>query len=161
MSENEFVRHTACNSCGSSDAFAVYSDGGGYCFSCGHHEFGDSDYVPSTKSKSMISYEGDFAGIRSRRLSEDTCKKFNVRVAPGPVLRFPYYSKEGRVVGYKERNKDKDFTWTGKNEDHQLFGQNLFGSGKSIVITAGELDALSVWQARPKWPVVSVPNGAK
>ena len=161
MSENEFVRHDPCSSCGSSDAFAVYTDGGGYCFSCGHHEFGDSEFVPSTKSKSMISYEGDFAGIRSRRLSEDTCKKFNVRVAPGPVIRFPYYSKEGRVVGYKERNQDKDFTWTGKNEDHQLFGQQLFGKGKSIVITEGELDALSVWHARPKWPVVSVPNGAK
>lgn len=108
----------------------------------------------------MIEYGGDFAGIRSRKLSEDTCKKFNVRVDEGPVIRFPYYSEAGRVVAYKERPQSKEFRWTGKNEDKQLFGQQLFGSGRTIVITEGELDALSVWQARPKWPVVSVPNGA-
>ena len=109
----------------------------------------------------MIEYGGDFASIRSRKLTEDTCKKFNVRVDEGPVIRFPYYSEAGRVVAYKERPQSKEFRWTGKNEDKQLFGQQLFGSGRTIVITEGELDALSVWQARPKWPVVSVPNGAQ
>ena len=112
----------------------------------------------------MVNYTGDFAGIRTRGLNEDSCKKFNVRVDTtdkGPVMRFPYYDAAGRIVAYKERTKDKDFTWTGKNEDQQLFGQHLFGGGKSIVITEGELDALSVWQARPNWPVVSVPNGAQ
>ena len=109
----------------------------------------------------MIEYGGDFASIRSRKLAEDTCKKFNVRVDEGPVIRFPYYSEAGRVVAYKERPQSKEFRWTGKNEDKQLFGQQLFGSGRTIVITEGELDALSVWQARPKWPVVSVPNGAQ
>ena len=108
----------------------------------------------------MINYSGDFAPIRSRKLTEETCKKFNVRVDAGPVVRFPYYAG-GRIVAYKERDQSKNFTWSGKNEEHQLFGQQNFGSGKTIVITEGELDALSVWQARPKWPVVSVPNGAQ
>ena len=108
----------------------------------------------------MINYSGDFAGIRTRKLTEDTCKKFNVRVDAGPVIRFPYYSG-GKVVAYKERDQSKNFTWQGKNEDHQLFGQQNFGSGKTVVITEGEMDALSVWQARPNWPVVSVPNGAQ
>ena len=70
----------------------------------------------------MINYTGDFAGIRTRKLTEDTCKKFNVRVDVGPVIRFPYYSG-GKVVAYKERDQSKNFTWQGKNEDHQLFGQ--------------------------------------
>ena len=109
----------------------------------------------------MIQYSGGFAGIRSRNLTEDTCKKFNVRVDDGPVIRFPYYSAR-QVVAYKERPQTKDFKWIGKNEDKQLFGQNLWtGSGKSIVVTEGEFDALSVFQARPGWPVVSVPNGAQ
>ena len=108
----------------------------------------------------MINYSGDFAGIRSRKITEETCKKFNVRVDAGPVIRFPYYAG-GRVVAYKERDQSKNFTWAGKNEDDQLFGQQNFGSGKTVVITEGEMDALSVWQARPNWPVVSVPNGAK
>ena len=109
----------------------------------------------------MTQYSGDFAAIRSRNLTEDTCKKFNVRVDDGPVIRFPYYDSSGRIVGYKERDQSKNFSWKGKNEDNQLFGQNLWGSGKTIVITEGEMDALSVFQARPNWPVVSVPNGAK
>ena len=108
----------------------------------------------------FINYTGDFAAINSRRLTEETCKKFNVRVSSGPCVRFPYYSG-GQVVAYKERNQSKDFTWSGKNTEHQLFGQQNFGSGKTIIITEGEFDALSVWQARPNWPVVSVPNGAQ
>jgi twinkle protein len=160
-SDNQFVRHEACPKCTSSDAFAIYSDGGGYCFSCGHHVKGDGQSVPTTTThKPMINYSGDFAGIRSRKITEETCKKFNVRVDAGPVIRFPYYSG-GRVVAYKERDQSKNFTWSGKNEEHQLFGQQNFGSGKTIVITEGEMDALSVWQARPNWPVVSVPNGAQ
>jgi len=161
--EDSYVLHQGpCPSCTSSDAFTTYSDGHGFCFSCGHWAPGSSELTESTpRSKPMITYTGDFARIPSRNISEETCKKFNVRVDAGPVIRFPYYSSAGRVVGYKERPKEKDFHWTGKNEDKQLFGQHLFGSGKTIVITEGEFDALSVWQARPKWPVVSVPNGAQ
>ena len=96
---------------------------------------------------------------------EDTCKKFNVRYdAESKTLRFPYYNASGQLVAFKARTPDKDFRWSGKNEDHQLFGQQLFGgakgNNKSIVITEGELDAISVWQARPNWPVVSLDNGA-
>ena len=161
-SENQFVRHEACPNCSSSDAFAVYSDGGGYCFSCGHHRKGDGETIHPTSTPSrMVNYQGDFARIASRNLTEETCKKFNVRVDAGPVIRFPYYSSAGRVVAYKERPKSKEFHWEGKNEDKQLFGQNLWGGGKSIVVTEGEFDALSVFQARPSWPVVSVPNGAQ
>ena len=107
----------------------------------------------------MINYSGDFCRLSTRRISESTCKKFNVR-QEGPALRFPYYS-DGKIVAYKERDPKKNFTWVGKNEEHQLFGQQLFGSGKTIVITEGEMDALSVWECRPNWPVVSVPNGAQ
>ena len=159
--ENEFVRHEPCPECTSSDAFAIYSDGGGYCFSCGYHCQGDGKPQSTTNTyRRMVNYSGDFAGIRSRRLTEETCKKFNVRVDIGPVVRFPYYSS-GKIIAYKERDQSKNFSWVGKNEDHQLFGQHLFGSGKTIVITEGELDALSVWQAKPNWPVVSIPNGAQ
>ena len=29
-----------------------------------------------------------------------------------------------------------------------------------LVITEGEMDAMSVWEAQPNWDVVSVPTGA-
>ena len=32
--ESEFIRHTPCDKCGSSDANSLYSDGHTYCFSC-------------------------------------------------------------------------------------------------------------------------------
>lgn len=106
----------------------------------------------------MTTYTGDFGPLRSRKITEETCRKFNVR-QEGPALRFPYYSSN-RVVGYKEKDPSKNFRWSGKNEDDQLFGQHLFGSGKTIVVTEGEMDTLAVWQARPNWPVVSIPSGA-
>ena len=159
--DSEFVRHEACPACSSSDAFSLYSDGHGYCFSCNYWQAPTGEPQSTRKPKLFINYDGDFGRIANRNIPEETCRKFNVRVDQGNTIRFPYYDANGRLVGYKERTKQKDFRWQGGNPDNQLFGQNLFGSGKTIVITEGELDALSVWTARPKWPVVSVPNGAK
>lgn len=157
---SEFVRHEPCPNCGSSDALARYSNGTGFCFSCSTYDHGDGEPVAYSKSTKRMNYEGDFAAIRSRKLSEETCRKFNVRVDAGPVIRFPYYDSARAVVGYKERGKEKTFRWAGSNSEHQLFGQQLWGAGKSIVITEGEMDCLSVFQSRPTWPVVSLPNGA-
>lgn len=108
-----------------------------------------------------MEFTGDIIPLRSRSITEDVCKRFNVRYNnQTKTLRFPYYSQSGQLVAFKSRDPDKEFTWTGTNEDHTLFGQQLWGAGKSIVITEGEIDALSVFQARPSWPVVSLPNGA-
>ena len=155
--------HQPCPSCPSSDAYSIYSDGHGFCFSCGYHSPSDgSNQTPSSKGVGFIEYGGDFAAIKSRRITEETCRKFNVRVeATGRAIRFPYTSSSNKVIAYKERTKEKEHYWKGKNTDTRLFGQNLFGGGKTLVITEGELDSLSVWEARPKWPVMSICNGAK
>lgn len=34
---SEFLKHSACPKCNSSDAFALYAGGSGYCFSCGYY----------------------------------------------------------------------------------------------------------------------------
>jgi twinkle protein len=137
-----------------------YSDGHGFCFACRRYEPGSGDTHRHHAIRPTMSYEGEIAALKSRKITEETCRKFNVRVDSGPVLRFPYYSSARAVVGYKERDQKKTFRWVGTNTEHQLFGQQLWGSGKSIVITEGEIDCLSVYQTRPTWPVVSVPNGA-
>jgi twinkle protein len=161
-SENEFLRHEPCPSCGSSDALARYTDGHGHCFSCLHYEHGDDTAPPTTiTNKRLMDFTGDFVPLKGRNLREDTLKKFNVRYDHDTkTIRFPYYSQAGQLVGFKSRDTDKDFKWTGKNEDQTLFGQQLWGRGKEIVITEGELDCLSLYQVRPTWPVVSLPNGA-
>ena len=157
--QNEFTRHEPCPNCPSSDALARYSDGGAYCFACGYSERGSGQSTHTSRAP-MIPLEGDFHRIPSRNLTEETCRKFNVRVNEGRI-QFPYYDSSRQLVGYKHRGKEKDFRWQGKNPDNQLFGQQLWGKGKSIVITEGEFDALSVFQARKNWPVVSVPSGAQ
>lgn len=161
--DSEFLRHEACPSCPSSDAFARYSDLHGFCFSCGYRESapGEGETKPS-KERSNLTFEGEFARLSTRNLTEEDCRKFNVRVDhPGPVIRFPYYSLSGQIVAYKEKTKEKDFYWKGKNVDKTLFGQHLFGGGKTVVITEGELDCLSVWSSRKNWPCMSIANGSK
>ncbi|MBL4876202.1 MAG: toprim domain-containing protein [Cohaesibacteraceae bacterium] len=67
------------------------------------------------------------------------------------------------VVAQKIRTKNKDFIWKGDRKAVKgLYGQWLWkGGGKMIVITEGEIDALSVSQAQGnKWPVVSLVDGA-
>ena len=165
LSPSEFLTHEPCPQCGSSDALARYTDGHAHCFSCGAYQHADSDsiYVQSHKPQKLImDFTGDFVPLKGRNLREDTLKKFNVRYDHDTkTIRFPYYSQAGQLVGFKSRDTNKDFRWTGKNEDHALFGQQLWGRGKEIVITEGELDCLSVYQIRPTWPVVSLPNGAQ
>jgi len=42
----DFLRHEACPKCGGGDPLARYSDGHGYCFSCGYYEAGrESGYL--------------------------------------------------------------------------------------------------------------------
>ena len=43
------IRHTACESCGSSDANAEYDDGTYFCFSC-------NTYTPATRKPQAVSY---------------------------------------------------------------------------------------------------------
>lgn len=75
----------------------------------------------------------------------------------------PFYDEAGRIVAQKVRLPGKDFKVLGDLKAAlPLFGQQLCrDGGKQIVVTEGEIDALSVAQAMGlNWPAVSVPNGA-
>lgn len=157
--DSEFVKHIPCPECGSSDGNSLYSDGHEHCFVCDRHTHPDgeeSNYTPPA-----VSLPGEIMAIRSRGLTSETCHKFGVRTdTANRRLILPYFDEDGRLVAFKSKYQDKSHPVTGIMPD-TLFGQHLFGGGKTIVITEGELDALAVWQARPNWPVVSVPLGAK
>lgn len=164
IDDSEFVCHQPCPSCGSSDANSLYTDGHEHCFSCGYHTGATGEQITShtTNNHIHMDFTGDIIPLKTRAITEETCKKFNVRYDSATrTIRFPYYTQAGQLVAFKSRDTEKDFKWQGKNEDHTLFGQQLWGQGKSIVITEGEIDCLSVYQARPTWPVVSLPNGAQ
>ena len=160
---SNFVAHEPCPSCGSRDNLARYDDGHGWCFGCGYRESGTALYQPSTShSRMTFSVRGSAEPLPKRGLSEETCRKYRVH-RDGKLLYFHYFGKDGSCSGAKVRTIDKTFRWEGSNPDGQLFGQQLFpNTGKRVVITEGELDALSCYQAYPgNWPMVSVPDGAQ
>ena len=97
--------------------------------------------------------------LPKRGISERICEKYKVYRDDG-TLRFHYYSSDGVLLGAKVKTIDKQFTYEGKS-DGSFFGQHLFPSkGKRVVITEGELDALSLHECFPTWPHVSLPTGA-
>jgi twinkle protein len=72
-----------------------------------------------------------------------------------------FYGEDGAIVAQKIRLPNKNFLALGDFSKAGLYGAHLWSGGKKLVITEGEIDALSVSQVQDyKWPVVSLPNGA-
>ena len=71
-------------------------------------------------------------------------------------------TKIEQLVAQKLRYPSKEFQWLGDVKKATLFGQHLWREkGKMVVVTEGEIDALSVsklWDN--KYPVVSIKTGA-
>jgi twinkle protein len=158
---SNFVAHEPCPSCGSRDNLARYDDGHSWCFGCGYRESGEFNIVKSSKPRMTFPIKGTPEPLPKRGISEEVCRKYRVH-REGNQLYFHYFSKDGTCTGAKVKTPDKTFRWDGSNPDGQLFGQQLFpSSGKRVVITEGELDALSCYQAYSgNWPMVSIPDGA-
>jgi hypothetical protein len=96
-------------------------------------------------------------GVSKETMAFYDCKtKINAEGEPVALgFRYPNGS-------YKIRNiAEKDFYTEGKISEAGLFGRDKFSSGgsKAVVITEGELDALSYWQIL-RTPVVSVQSSS-
>ena len=156
------IAHEPCPACGSRDNLARYDDGHGFCFGCRYWEAGEHNIIQPHKQRMSFPLKGSPEPLPKRGISEETCQKYRVH-REGNQLFFHYFAKDGTCTGAKVKTPDKTFRWEGSNPDGQLFGQQLFpSSGKRIVITEGEIDALSCYQAYPgNWPMVSVPDGAQ
>ena len=167
--DSVFLFHEPCPECSSSDAGSRYSDGHFFCFACQHYEHGDGDgptHNHSGKKHMEGLLTGEFKSLPKRGLTEDTCRKFGYQVGRDKndtlVQIAPYYDEAGSVVAQKIRYANKDFKFIGEPKKATLFGSNIWNNGKKLVITEGEIDAMSVSQAQNnKWPVVSIPNGAQ
>lgn len=168
--ESSLIGKEPCPACGSKDNLARYSDGHAYCFTpgCEHYEPGDGQEhtLPATSRKAPAELmQGNFSPLKARGISEDTCRLFGYMrgsLNGEPVQIANYYHPETRqLVGQKIRTKDKQFKVFGKLHD-ALFGWQAWPmGGRKIVITEGEIDALTVSQVQGnKYPVVSLPNGA-
>ena len=173
LQDSELVEKTACPNCPSSDAYAIYDDGGGkshgYCFSCTtyvHDLTNDFDEptvaIGNTIQQKTTNFpQGDYADLPARKLAAKTLKKFNYTVGDGKHYA-PYYDKDSNKVAVKVRGANKEFYVVGDMKKAVLFGQQLWsGGGKRLVITEGEADCLAYAQATNlTWECCSVPSGA-
>ncbi len=163
-SSSQFLHHEPCPSCGSKDNLARYDDGHAWCFGCGYREKNGEVTQVENQVKDAQFVVGDCVTLTGRGLSNKTCEKYGYQVGErnGSKCHIASYrSADGKIVGQKLRFAHKSFMMVGKCEG--LYGENLFkDGGRMITITEGEIDCLSVSQAfGNKYPVVSVPNGAK
>jgi twinkle protein len=109
---------------------------------------------------------GNFQAIQKRGLSEETCRKWGYSVGHynGQSVHIATYrNTAGEAIAQKVRFPNKEFVFLGDTRNSGLYGQHLWrDQGKRVVVTEGELDALSVSQVQDnKWACVSVPNGAQ
>jgi twinkle protein len=167
------VRHEPCPKCGSKDNLARWPDGHAFCFGCEYHEPPTQGAIFLTPGSERMSSseerpfeDGEVVAIKRRGLSQATCEKWNYRVGKaskdGRTIQIANYVKDGRIAAQKIRDNEKKFWTTGKYKNLPLYGQWLWGQGgRKVVVTEGELDALSVSQMQDnRWPVVSLTNGA-
>lgn len=130
-----------------------------------------------------------FLANEERGITKETCERYGVRCAVSPTdgktpiaYYFPSYNKKGKIVGYMKqdlsKNKEERGHWQAVGSvaiSNMLFGQNVADGierkKKALIITEGQWDCLSVFQAckdkvanHPKYSglepfVVSIPLG--
>lgn len=174
---SEFIGREACPSCGSKDNLGRYSDGHAYCFGqgCEYYEPASDNADQTPRSVSKVDFEvadGEFRPLKKRGITLETCRfwgyKSGARVwhrekekeVPAQVI--DIRDRETRtLIAQKYRTKDKEFPIKGNIKSKPLIGAHLWSGGRRLVITEGEIDAMTVSQLQGnKWPVVSLLNGA-
>lgn len=131
-------------------------------------EKGDGTHTHKQQYKMDISdpVTGELKALPKRNLTEESCKVWDYKVGTHnnqPVQVANYRNMQGEVVAQKLRFPNKEFIIKGEASKMGLYGMHLWkDGGKMLIVTEGEIDALSVSQLQAhKWPVVSVPNGAQ
>jgi twinkle protein len=164
---SQFIKHIACEKCGSSDANALFDDGHTYCYACLTYVAGDkvndNNNLQSTHISNEMRLKGDVKSIPDRGITAQTCQYYGV-TSDETTQSYPYADAQGAIIAAKIRTvADKNFTIAGDWKGSVLFGQNLFAKGgKTVTIHEGELDALAGFQmAGSKYANVSVRNGAQ
>jgi twinkle protein len=113
---------------------------------------------------------GKVSGLSSRKISERTCRMYGYDSASyrgQPAQLANYRDENGLTVAQHIRYGEKQFAWLGREKGLkiQLFGQHL-GSDGTLVLTEGEIDAMTVYEClykhrhQSKFVVASIPDGA-
>lgn len=180
--ESVFLKHIPCETCGSSDANSLFSDGHQFCFACppevAYKAADGTDrsggYTPKERVSGTLTFGeagGYFSALPKRFLQEPICRLYGYWLGKTwsphaekevPVQIANYYDSQGNLTSQKCREASKDFFTKGKHDKDALFGRHLWNGGKKIVVTEGEIDCLTVAQLQGgKYPVVSIGHGSK
>jgi len=155
---SKFTRHLSCETCGSSDANGLYSDGHTHCFSCGSTTFPEGQ---AKIEKKLTELGKAYQPLEDRKISKASAEKYGIW-RDGGTTYFPYFN-DGKHLSNKVRLPDKEFFVEGDLKHSGLFGSQLFpaGSAKYITLVEGEYDAPACFELTgSRWPCVSVRNGA-
>ena len=104
--------------------------------------------------------------LQGRGISEKTARLYDVTAKKDQkdILCFPFYDENGKLITIKYRNMkfrkgvNKSKEWFEKDTMPILFGMKQCSDFSTLVITEGQLDAMSVSEAGIS-NAVSVPNG--
>lgn len=173
-----FVAKEPCPKCGSRNNLGRYSDGHAHCFSasCDHYEHADGAKADSVAAEqasrprrdTFDQAHYDVVGLPKRGLTQETCRFFDYGVGEfkGQPCHYAQYRDPvtRELLAQKVRLASKeDFpVLKATGVKLPLFGQHLWrGDRRSLIITEGEIDAMSVSQVQQnKYPVVSLSAGA-
>lgn len=181
IEESVFIKHIPCETCGSSDANALFSDGHTFCYACSPEEAykapdgkdrGQSKEVKRNADTLLMSdCQGRYQDLPTRFLQESICRLYGYWVGKAWISKEKgtvavqvanYYDSQGNLQSQKVRDASKDFVTRGDHSKESLFGRHLWHRGRKIVVTEGEIDCLTVAQLQGgKYPVVSIGHGAK
>jgi twinkle protein len=160
MADSKLMSMGPCPECGSSDANGLYADGSTYCHKC------HAKTTTGASDESGLDLSVEPFAIASRGLTLATCRRWGYGRTEHhgrPAQAAALHSPTGSIVGYKLRFSDKSFLKLGAHKKAEpLWGMHLWrDAGKRVVVTEGEIDAMSISQLQDhRWPVVSLPDGA-
>lgn len=166
------LRKEGCPWCPSSDAYTIYDEGPPRCFSCNRSGYRDGDeptkgtVKEDQETKTFAPIQGYYADITARKITEETCRKCDYQLGKNRADKTVHIQlikdDTGRLIDQKTRDAKKNFCWIGGSGYKGIIGAWSWpAKGKSVVITEGEIDRMSISQAFDnKWPTGSLPNGA-
>jgi len=94
--------------------------------------------------------------FKTRKISLSTLKKFKV-TGNDKAINFNFY-KGGELINVKKRRKGKKFSLE-PNCEINFYNYDAIKEDP-VIITEGEIDALTVYECAPSIAVVSLPNGS-
>lgn len=158
--------HLECPMCDSSDAYALDHDNIGHCFSCGGtYDESSKKKTSFKKPKESMTSElrpvelGVYKEIPSRGIAIGTVEKYRYQVSADGSKHIANVTDLAQKIRFVE---SKRFLYINKPAEEKLYGDFAFtpNPDQTLVITEGELDAMSINQAA-NIPAVSITHGTK